>query len=229
MKKIWKLFLLIIVALIVGIFIYLNTGQYGPSNEAILLSDEYAITKVNDNYQSTNSSSKVGLIMYTGAKVDPLAYSYLARTNANLYIVNSPFNMPVFSTKEAQKIMDSNPTIENWYIMGHSLGGVVAFMYENNPKVSGVISLASYPSSDESTQLMGTNILAIFANEDGLVDKEKYDTLPIGTNKVLIPGNHAGFGDYGIQKGDNKSSISINEQHDQIIKEIEEFIQEDSR
>ncbi|MGL5020757.1 MAG: alpha/beta hydrolase, partial [Mycoplasmatales bacterium] len=77
--------------------------------------------------------------------------------------------------------------------------------------------------SDESTQLMGSNILAIFANEDGLVDKEKYDTLPIGTNKVLISGNHAGFGDYGIQKDDNKSSISINEQHDQIIKAIEEF------
>jgi len=41
---------------------------------------------------------------------------------------------------------------------------------------------------------------------------------------IISGGNHAGFGDYGSQKGDSPASISAEEQLDETVNIITDFI-----
>jgi hypothetical protein len=65
-------------------------------------------------------------------------------------------------------------------------------------------------------------VTSIFASQDGLATKDKIDAsrplLPATTDWVEISGgNHAQFGWYGLQPGDNPASISHQAQQDQIV------------
>lgn len=230
MKKALKIIGLVILIFIVSftalMLVYLNMDQYGPSETAIQTAEEYNIEKVDGNYQ-TLTESPVGLIMYPGAKVDPIAYSYLASTGYNVFIIDTPYNIAMFQPNEAQNIMDANPQIDSWYIMGHSLGGVVAYNYETNPDVEGIISLASYPIEDESATDSPTDILGLFAANDGLVSEDERAVLPKNSQIVVLEGNHAGFGNYGVQEKDNPSPTTSDEQNQAIVNEITKFVETD--
>jgi hypothetical protein len=73
-------------------------------------------------------------------------------------------------------------------------------------------------------KLANTNlpILTSFTAED----REKYrPRFPVSTEWMVISGgNHAGFGRYGNQAGDNPASISINEQETQVLQAIDRFM-----
>jgi hypothetical protein len=230
MKKVLKIVTITLITIIAAFtaitLIYLNMDQYGPSETALATAETYNIEKVDGNYQTLNDTS-VGLIMYPGAKVDPLAYSYLASTGYNVFIIDTPYNIAMFQPNEAQNIMDDNPQIDSWYIMGHSLGGVVAYNYETNPNVEGIISLASYPIVDESNLDSPTDILALYAVNDGLVSEDERAVLPKNSQIVIIEGNHAGFGNYGIQEKDNQSPITSDAQNELIVTEINKFVEAD--
>jgi hypothetical protein len=71
--------------------------------------------------------------------------------------------------------------------------------------------------------------LSIFATEDGLIPLKEWDTyrprFPSVTRWVAIQGgNHAGFGWYGVQKGDNPATISLQTQTEQIVQSIDQFL-----
>ena len=54
---------------------------------------------------------------------------------------------------------------------------------------------------------------------------DKKSLLPADTHYVVIQGgNHAQFGDYGAQPGDNAATISRADQQTQIIKATVEFL-----
>jgi hypothetical protein len=230
MKKILKVIAIIILIFIISFtalsLVYLNMDQYAPSETALATAEEYNIEKVDGNYQTLNDST-VGLIMYPGAKVDPIAYSYLASTGYNVFIIDTPYNIAMFQPNEAQNIMDDNPQIESWYIMGHSLGGVVAYNYETNPEVEGIISLASYPLEDESAVDSPTDVLGLFAANDGLVSEDEREGLPKNSQIVILEGNHAGFGNYGVQEKDDISPTTSDEQNKAIVNEITKFVEAD--
>ena len=85
-----------------------------------------------------------------------------------------------------------------------------------NSNIKGVIFYASYPQGDE---LKDSNIevTSIYGSLDGVADLEKIigskDLLPTSTTFVEITGgNHAQFGSYGEQSGDNPAEISADEQ-----------------
>ena len=66
----------------------------------------------------------------------------------------------------------------------------------------------------------GLRVYAAYGSEDGVLNREKYEAdrtnLPQDTTETVINGGyHAGFGSYGVQKGDGAPVISAEEQQQQ--------------
>ena len=89
-----------------------------------------------------------------------------------------------------------------------------------NDKIKGVSFYASYPSGDELKN-KGIKALSIYGSNDGVADIQKIKDahLPEGSNIVEIKGgNHAQFGEYGNQEGDNPATISNDDQIKEAVK-----------
>lgn len=218
MKKFLKIVTVIFGLLIVFCLGYLNSGHY----DSVTISSEY--TEHSNYIEYADPQSEVGFIFYPGAKVDPLAYSYLADLNANVYIGKFPFEIAFLNSTVASEIIAVNPQIKSWYLGGHSLGGVAASGYyqDNSSIIDGMVFLASYPTSS----MDNLNYLALFGDVDQIVGdySDKLDFFPTGVIE-LENANHSGFGDYGLQKGDYK--LSENEmkiQRESVIEHINQFI-----
>ena len=178
-------------------------------------------------------SSDVGIIFYPGGKVDEVAYAPLiqplAEMGYNTFIPEMPFHLAVFDVDAADAIIENNPEINHWYVGGHSLGAAMAASYvaDNLDKIAGLILLAGYSTADISQSNLP--VLAIYGSEDQVMDAEKAteyrSNLPVDTKEVMIAGgNHAQFGRYGEQDGDGQAEISIEEQLNNTITSIHEFI-----
>lgn len=184
-------------------------------------------------YFPNNIKAKTGLIIYPGAKVDFMAYAPLAKGIAEkgykTVVVKMPENIAIFGANKADRIIADNPDIENWFIAGHSLGGVIASQYalNNTDVIKGIVFWASYPSKNISSSSLKT--LTLYGSNDGYVKGKK-----IEETKSLLPkdaeimkidgGNHSYFGCYGFQKGDLQSNITRDEQQNIIIERTCNFL-----
>lgn len=179
--------------------------------------------------------TKSGIILYPGAKVEPEAYSYYAQVLAeNGYSVIIPkvnLNFAIFDINQAELIMEAFSDIENWFVGGHSLGGVAAasYAYDNLDNVEGIIFLGSYPSNSSNFSETDLPILSLYAENDGLTTIEKInETKHLLSSETTLyevtGGNHAQFGMYGTQKGDGVATISAKEQQDQIVQETIQWL-----
>lgn len=175
------------------------------------------------------------IILYPGGKVDPLAYASLASNLADrgikTIIVPMRFNLAILSPNRADYVINDYPHIEEWYVMGHSLGGVMAASYAANNLnvIDGLILLASYPMDSVNLSTTDIDVLSIYASRDGLLEEETINStkgnLPSTTNYVEITGgNHSQMGWYGLQDGDLEPTISKEEQLKIIVNEIVNFI-----
>ena len=189
--------------------------------DAALVSDAEVTVTEGDFLAFETDGSTVGLIYYPGGRVEREAYGpfakALAEAGINVYLPSFPLDLAVFGIDKAEGILDANPQITEWYIGGHSLGGVMASeYYKSNPDAfEGLVFYASYPNSDLSS--IPGNYGVLYGSEDGLcltedVDGAK-DKLPAQAQYHLIQGaNHSQFGYYGFQKGDGQASLSYQEQ-----------------
>ncbi|WP_176481090.1 alpha/beta hydrolase [Clostridioides difficile] len=227
---------ILFVLILLGFFIWINK-TYEPqklAKEALVSNSKVEVT-VNENISFTPKGRKVskGLILYPGAKVEIESYAPLARKIAEsgyeVVIVKMPLNLAILGTNKAQKVMDSYNNIEHWVIGGHSLGGVAASNFaRDNKLIEGVVFLASYPMGDELKEL-GKKVISIWGSKDGVVNfkslVESKQKLPDDTTYVEIEGgNHAQFGDYGKQKGDNDAIISQEKQLNITANSIIKFL-----
>lgn len=171
-----------------------------------------------------------GFIFYPGGRVPAEAYAPIARQIAEegylAVIVYAPLNLAIFNPDSASPIMENFSAVEHWVIGGHSLGGSAASIYaENNlNSVDGVVFVASYPVGDALVE-SGLMIASIYGTNDGLATIENINNsrpnLPENTIFVEIEGgNHAQFGYYGEQSGDNPATISHEEQIAQTVEAI---------
>lgn len=175
-------------------------------------------------YPPEDRDLKTALIFYPGGKVEYTAYmpllEQLARQGLTCVLVRMPFNLAVFDIGAAESIYPLLPEIEHWLVGGHSLGGAMASSYAGNnvDKISGLILLGAYPVNDA---VLPT--LAVYGSEDIMLDKEKLTGLE---NVLEIPGgNHAQFGNYGVQDGDGTAAISREDQQKQTVTTIITFIE----
>ena len=167
------------------------------------------------------SKASTGFILYPGAFVNATAYalfaSAIAASGYPVFVTPVPLDLALLNPNAAQVVIEANPQITNWVIGGHSLGGAMAgqFVAANPDAVSGLVLLGAYPNAD----LSGWDgvVSSVYGTADGLATPAQVQAaasvLPAGTTFVAIEGgNHAQFGDYGAQGGDNPATISAAEQ-----------------
>ena len=180
------------------------------------------------------NSPEMGIILYPGGRVDPIAYAPLAREIAeegNLVIISRmPLNLAFFDIDVADEIMQANPGIKYWVIGGHSLGGAMAAEYVSaNPSaVKGLFLWASYSAENTNLSVLtDLSVLSIYGTEDGGVKEIRIsrERLPKNTFWVEIEGaNHAQFGWYGEQPGDGEATISREAQQGIILENTLAFL-----
>ena len=237
-KKKIILILSAIVVILASVFIYYVSDYPHADADAIAAlnsTESYNVENTDDfiTFTPARNNSTIGIIFYPGAKVQAESYSILASKLAeNGYttiIVKMPFNLAFFGVDKADEVIKNHPEIDSWVIMGHSLGGAFASDYALNhqDKIKGVVYLAAYPSSNASNSTF--KALSIRGSLDGLTLSEdisgNLDKFPKNTTFITIEGgNHYNFGNYGVQAGDNNSTITREEQQKQTINAILQFI-----
>ncbi len=180
--------------------------------------------------------SSQGLILYPGGRVDYRAYAPLANRIASqgylVILTQMPFNLAVTQPAKALQVIEAYPSIQNWSIGGHSLGGAMAANFvRNHPGlVRGLVLWAAYPAESDSLVNQPVQVISIYGTQDGLATVEKTQNsrrlLPETTRFVAIEGgNHAQFGDYGEQSGDQPALISWREQQELIVRSTVQFLQ----
>jgi pimeloyl-ACP methyl ester carboxylesterase len=179
-------------------------------------------------FSPADSNTSTALIIYPGGRVDPRSYAPAAHTIAArgylTIIVPMPLNLAVLGVNSAANVIESYPEIQNWAIGGHSLGGTMAaqFAHKNASEIKGLVFWAAYPASGNDLSKLNIAAVTIHGSNDGLVSQSQIDDslglLPVDTVSVEIEGgNHAQFGWYGGQPGDNEATISRELQQDQIV------------
>lgn len=244
MKKFIKYSLIsiaVILLLAFGGFYFWSQQTYKPSKEMYSL-----VGKVNTDHEHNwdvfepLKNKETGIILYPGAKVEPEAYSYfakgLAKDGYTVIIPNIKFNFALLDVNKAEQVIESYPTIKNWYVGGHSLGGVAAasFAYENLNKIDGIIFLGSYPNNSNDFSDLNVPILSLYAENDGLstiskIEETKHLLSQDTTMYEVLGGNHAQFGMYGKQKGDKKATITAKQQQDKIIEVTTKWLDEKAK
>jgi pimeloyl-ACP methyl ester carboxylesterase len=142
-----------------------------------------------------------------------------------------PLSLAVFDPGAAGLVMAANPDVLHWAVGGHSLGGAMAanFVFSNPGAADGLILWASYPAASNDLSASGVKVASISGTLDGLSTPAKIAAsiplLPPDTVWTPIEGgNHAGFGWYGVQAGDNPATISREEQQAQVVQATVDFL-----
>ncbi len=218
--------LLLLVAASAGIYVY-TADYYHAGETAISISQSEELKEYAHWLELTAESDKdemTGLIFYPGAKVEYTAYLPLLKKlqaeGIHCFLVEMPLNLAFLGKNRAEDIITAHPEIDAWYMAGHSLGGAFAsaFASDHSDEIEGVILLGAY--------LYGTypveKSLTIYGSEDLVLNREKitYDT----NVYVIEGGNHAQFGDYGVQKKDGTAKVSAEEQIEETVTLMTDFI-----
>ena len=169
------------------------------------------------------------LVFYPGAKVEYTAYlpllTALARDGVDCFLVKMPANLAFLGRNRAGEIMEANPSYERWYLAGHSLGGAMAADWAaGHPgRLAGLGLLAAYPTKPLPEALP---VAVLYGEADGVLNRKR-----LAAGRALLPesalvealpgGNHAGFGDYGPQRGDGEATVDPRDQWDWAAARLE--------
>ena len=220
--------LLVIVLVAVAFLVWANIVMQGDRDRAIEVWTDTGVEVTSTEHSVVMApagvASGTGLVFIPGAKVDPYAYMYklagiVGRTGATVVITKPTLNLAFFDQRPLTTFTADAPGVDRWFVGGHSLGGVRACMLADDPAVTGLILFGSYCANDLADS--GLEVLSISGSRDGLTTPEKIadarPLLPTDATFVEIEGlNHAGFGDYGTQPGDNSATIPTDQQRDEI-------------
>jgi len=222
--------LVLLVIAAVGFVIWGSTPQ-GPGDIArqALVSD--SLVQVEETSQSwivftpVGAQPDTGFIFYPGGHVEYRSYApalrQIASAGYKVVLVPMPFSLAVLDSGKAADVIESYPDIEYWAIGGHSLGGSMAasFAAGHPDQVKGLVLWASYPPTSNDLSQTNLRVVSIYGSLDGVLNRVSLENtrglLPKATTFIEIQGgNHAQFGDYGLQAGDNTAEISPEKQQE---------------
>lgn len=237
LRPLVAIFGVILVLIAAGLF-SVTSRAYQPSlraqtalsdvREIIVDDKDGLITFTNRNVQP----AKGGIIFYQGGLVATASYARIARTLAEsgyfVVLPHMPLNLAILNSGVANNVMSQYPDINKWIIGGHSLGGVMAARFvagSTNDEIKGLFLLGAYPEAGIDLTHKNIKVVSIIGDQDKLVNKQTWEDnkkfLPANTNFLTITGgNHAQFGDYGVQSGDGEATIAIEEQQSKAIEAI---------
>jgi dienelactone hydrolase len=231
LKRRWYIVLLLPLLLVVT-FITWAVLIPAPMPEALAALQSDQQTLVEDSrwlvFRPQMSIPTTGLILYPGARVSPQSYAPIARSVAAqgflVVLVPMPLNFAFFAPDRASDVIAAFPLVEHWAVGGHSLGGAMAaqFAHDHPQSVDGLLLWAAYPPSNAPLTSQQLAVTSVFGTRDGLATLEDINAsrslLPESTTWVAINGgNHAQFGWYGEQRGDQPAEISREEQQAQVV------------
>lgn len=194
---------------------------------------------------TNNSVQPTGIAFYPGGLVDPHAYieifkDLVVSDNRQVVILKVAANLAIMNNNKAHRYLDHFEEVQDWVLGGHSLGGSVACMdAASNPEAyKGMFVLDAYSVSDLSDWTSPVIIITAsfdpvedvkyLENESNLpprLDIASLNEIPLnGTSGQTLyydiaGGNHAQFGNYGIQKGDNVATITADDQQS-IVRDL---------
>ena len=217
-----------------AVVFYCYVSDYYKADRAAaeaLKTDEVSVEKTDYGWYFDGPSEDTALVFYPGGKVEETAYApllhSLAAGGVDVCLAKMPFRLAVLD-RDAARDMIEMYSYEKWYIGGHSLGGVMAadFAAGNSDLFEGVILLAAYPVKELPWQM---SELLLVGSEDRVIRMDKVEEgrqyAPDYYEEYVIEGgNHAQFGSYGRQKGDGTASITPQQQMQETIERIMDFV-----
>ena len=245
-RRVGRIALAIVVALVLVVVVFLvwaHTVMAGERPAALEAwrDPDVTIRQTERSFviEPAEGGSDVGLVFIPGAKVDPAAYLWklsgiVAESGATVVITEPTLNLAFFDTRPLSAFTADAPDVAEWYVGGHSLGGVRACQLAATgadaaaePPVAGVVLFGSYCANDLSATDL--RVLSLVGERDGLSTPEKVaasaSLLPADAQTVLLEGaNHASFGDYGPQPGDGVATASDEETRDRITAAVSDFL-----
>ena len=241
MKNRYKIIIvtcLVVVVAFSGFVIWAQTPPAPMQQAYDALQSDSSVNVLQDQwliFQPKSENYTTGFIFYPGGRVNYISYApYAHAVAAQGYLVviaPMPFNLAVFGANKASDVIAAYPNISFWAIGGHSLGGSMAAQYthDNPDKIQGLVLLASYPASNTDLSKQDLAVLTIHGTNDGLVSIQQIEDslkqLPANTVHVEIDGgNHAQFGWYGEQSGDNPATVSREQQQNQTVNATTNFL-----
>ncbi len=233
----WLLWLLlspVVLFLIFTIAFKIYTASYYRADNEIISRIEVLLNNKVSSYEDDNGTvfipknqeMRAVIIFYPGGKVEYNAYSSLMLKLASKGYVcllpKMPDNLAFLKVDAVEGLMKPHKheteTVKDldWYLAGHSLGGVAAATYlKNQDSFRGLILCASYTTSDFSDS--DIRLLSIYGSNDKVLNMDSYKenrkNWPKDSREYVIPGGiHSYFGSYGIQDGDGEPEITNQEQ-----------------
>ncbi len=246
-RRFWWVILLIPLLLTGGFVTWASTPlRPMPEAIAALQSDEQVQVEAGDwlVFRPTGNAPVVGVILYPGGRVDPRAYAPPARAIAAqgylVVIPRMPLNLAVFASSKADQVIKAFPDIKRWAVGGHSLGGAMAAHYavvrlsayraEGETSGGGMIPdplaglflWGAFPAEKDDLSSYPLSVVVVYGELDGLATSDEVRAglprLPAAADvKPVTGGNHAQFGWYGAQPGDNPAQVSRQDQMEQTV------------
>ncbi len=179
------------------------------------------------------------MIFYPGAEVDVRSYAVLyralAETGTDVIAVRMPVKLAVLDLDRADIVLEHLDRItegtdndyQQLFLGGHSMGASLAGIYvsDNLDIYDGVIMLAGFPT--RHLQREGFSMLSVYGTRDidvpGL-QRNAFLRPDDYTEVVIEGGNHAQFGDYGVQLGDGDAWITKEDQWAQTIEAMNAYL-----
>lgn len=220
---------------ICGAFFVYAGIHYSADDEALAVwaeSGSVRVTEIDSAYMVDGKGEDTALVFYPGAKVESEAYlplmKKLAENGIDCFLLKPPMRMAIFDMNAAERIIEKYD-YQSWLLSGHSMGGIAAASCaaNNSDVVDGVVLLASYPNEAIPDDI---RLLSIYGSEDKVLNRDAYEkaksNYPANADEVVIDGgNHAQFGNYGIQSGDGNATITREEQQKKTVDAILSFVQ----
>ncbi|MBQ3424325.1 MAG: alpha/beta hydrolase [Clostridia bacterium] len=209
--------LLAAIALAGAVWLY-AAGGYPADTEALRALESGPTVRVERTgwgWFFDGPSESDALVFYPGARVAAEAYApllhRLADGGVDVCLVRMPLELAIFGADRAGEVMEQYDRAR-WYVGGHSLGGAMAARYASahGEDLTGVILLAAYPTRPLSDPL---RLISVYGSRDGVLNRDRLKSgwlyAPADRlEHVIQGGNHAYFGNYGLQKGDGEATIS---------------------
>lgn len=227
---------LIIIGIFIGVGIYIYADDYyRPSltaEEALISGEGITFLEENGDLVFTPDQPKGGVVIYPGGRVSERAYGYLGRKIASMgyktVIIKAPLKLSILSNHAAKDYV-ADEAIEDWVIIGHSLGGVSAsrFVLKNPDKIRGLILLAAYPDGNTDLSVSPFKVFSLVGDKDHVINydqlSEAQERLPkLTRGQIIRGGNHSSFANYGAQDGDSLADIGYDEQQQYVLDAVAE-------
>lgn len=230
---------LLLVTVVMVWFVYSTRAQ--GFDKQILNGDDVVQVREQERYWqfAPQAPATRALIFIPGALVDPTAYApmayALAENGVTAYLIKpSWFGIPwsgqaAHVEESVRRLIGEETAVNHWFIGGHSRGGVMAgrLILTQPDMAKGLILVGTSHPKEPAYDLshLARPVMKVYASEDGLASvaevRQNQIYLPPHTQYVLIEGgNHAQFGWYGMQLGDQQANISREAQQAQLVAAI---------